>query len=135
MTFLLAGGLHSRMDVYSGGLELRPWEESDDRAVFDHFRGTWIPASRLVYSGSPTDFVIGSVVLVPVLAFAEGITAALAVCVFALSVLYALSRQRIAAAVPRQFGTLSEFLKHHLARGVGRLADILRRGRRPDRSE
>ena len=37
--FLLAVALHSVADSFGSGLELRPWEATSDRAVYDHFRG------------------------------------------------------------------------------------------------
>jgi len=40
--FLLGAAVHSVADMYGGGLELRPWEGNSDRAVYDHYRGTWI---------------------------------------------------------------------------------------------
>jgi len=40
--------VHSVADMYGGGLELRPGGNSD-RAVYDHYRGTWIAPRQLVW--------------------------------------------------------------------------------------
>ncbi|QLG28806.1 metal-dependent hydrolase [Halorarum halophilum] len=71
--FLLAAAVHVRMDVFGGGLELRPWEGGSDRAVYDHFRGRWRRPRRLVrYDGSPEDLLLAFVAAGPVLvAFAD----------------------------------------------------------------
>ncbi|WP_435076861.1 hypothetical protein [Halococcus sp. AFM35] len=39
--FLLAAALHSTMDAFGGGLELRPWEATSERAVYNHYTGRW----------------------------------------------------------------------------------------------
>lgn len=64
---LFAGAAsHSLIDVFGGGLELRPWEATDDRAVYDHFRGRWIPPLRWVrYDGSPEDLLLSVGLAVP----------------------------------------------------------------------
>jgi hypothetical protein len=37
--FVGAAAVHSASDVLGGGLELRPWEGTSDRAVHDHYHG------------------------------------------------------------------------------------------------
>ncbi|QKY20017.1 metal-dependent hydrolase [Halolamina sp. CBA1230] len=54
-----AAASHSLVDVLGGGLELRPWEASDERAVYDHYRGRWIAPRRWVrYDGAPEDLLL-----------------------------------------------------------------------------
>lgn len=66
--FLLGAAVHSVADVFGGGLELRPWEGTSERAVYDHFRGTWIAPRRWVrYDGSPEDLLLSTVLAVPLL--------------------------------------------------------------------
>ncbi|WIV65756.1 metal-dependent hydrolase [Natrialbaceae archaeon AArc-T1-2] len=83
--FLAGAALHSVTDVFGSGLELRPWEGTSDRAVYDHARGQWIEPRRLIrYDGSPEDFLLSVGLAVPLLATLEGgfrtvILAALAV--------------------------------------------------------
>lgn len=122
-----AAGLHSVMDVFSGGQELRPWERVDDRAVFDHHSNRWLRARRVVYSGSPGDFVLGALAAGGVAVAGIDLATRLSFGVLVLSVPYTVFQRRIAASVPRRFQTLSDFLKHGLALGAHRLRDIVRK--------
>ena len=72
--FLVGAAVHSRTDVLGGGLELRPWEASSDRAVYDHYRGRWIPPRRRIrYDGSPGDLLLSYTLAVPLLVTLEGL--------------------------------------------------------------
>lgn len=63
---LLAAGLHSASDALGGGLELRPWHATSERAVFSHYHGRWIPPRRLVrYDGAPEDLAVAGALAVP----------------------------------------------------------------------
>lgn len=54
--FLAAAGVHAAADVLGGGLELRPWQGTSERAVYSHYHGRWLAPRRLVaYDGSPGD--------------------------------------------------------------------------------
>ncbi|MFB6095870.1 MAG: metal-dependent hydrolase [Haloferacaceae archaeon] len=56
---LLAAALHSVSDVFGGGLELRPWEATSERAVYDHVRGRWLAPKRWIrYDGAPEDLAL-----------------------------------------------------------------------------
>ncbi len=85
--FLLAAAVHSVTDVFGGGLELRPWEATSDRAVYDHYRGQWIAPYRWVrYDGAPEDLLLSVTLAVPLLLTLEGalrwvVAASLAVAV------------------------------------------------------
>jgi hypothetical protein len=64
--FLLGAAVHSGMDAFGGGLELRPWEANSDRAVYDHLNGRWIPPRRWIpYDGAPEDLVLAGVLSAP----------------------------------------------------------------------
>jgi hypothetical protein len=66
--FLLAAAAHSVADVLGGGLELRPWEATSTRAVYDHYHGRWIAPRRWIgYDGSPVDLALATVLAVPLL--------------------------------------------------------------------
>src|SRR6056297_1279468 len=66
--FLLGAATHSLADVFGGGLELRPWEATSDRAVYDHYRSQWIAPRRWVgYDGSPGDLVLSMALAGPLL--------------------------------------------------------------------
>lgn len=66
--FLLAAAAHSVADVFGGGLELRPWEATSTRAVYDHYHGRWIAPRRWIgYDGSPADLALATFLAVPLL--------------------------------------------------------------------
>lgn len=66
---LAAAALHAVGDVFGGGLELRPWEGTSERAVYSHYHGEWWAPRRLVrYDGSPRDLLLASVPVLPLLA-------------------------------------------------------------------
>ncbi len=66
--FLGATTLHAASDILGGGLELRPWAGTSDRAVYDHFHDRWRAPLRVIrYDGAPEDLLLavglGAVVL------------------------------------------------------------------------
>ncbi|MEF8842357.1 MAG: metal-dependent hydrolase [Haloarculaceae archaeon] len=66
--FVLGAAVHSVMDAFGGGLELRPWEGTSDRAVYDHLNGRWLPPKRWVpYDGAPADLLLAGVLSAPAL--------------------------------------------------------------------
>ena len=91
---LLAAGLHSAMDALGGGLELRPWHGTSDRAVFSHYHGRWIPPRRLVrYDGAPEDLVLAGLLAIPgLVVFGSPVEEAIVV-VLAISAVYVLLRK------------------------------------------
>jgi len=71
--FLLAAAVHSVADAFGGGLELRPWEGTSDRAVYDHYRRRWIAPRRWIgYDGSPGDLLLAGVLAVPLVLALDG---------------------------------------------------------------
>lgn len=95
--FLGAAALHSVMDALGGGLELRPWEQTSERAVYDHFRGSWIRPRRWVrYDGAPEDVLLAGALAVPTLLVAEPAVQRLAAALLVVSVGYALVRKPVA---------------------------------------
>ncbi len=109
-TVALAVGLggaavHCRMDIYGSGLELRPWEETSERAVYDHVGGEWIRPRRFVaYDGSPGDVALASTVAIPLFVAVEGVFAAIVVGTVVIGVTYAALRRRLAELAPIVFG-------------------------------
>ena len=94
---LLAAAAHCRMDVYGGGLELRPWEGTSDRAVYDHVRGEWLRPRRLVpYDGSRGDLALSAIAGVPLLLLLDGVFAAAAGAALVVAVVYTLLRRQLA---------------------------------------
>lgn len=95
-TFLLAAAVHSVMDAFGGGLEMRPWLETADRAVYDHYRRRWIAPKRGVrYDGAPEDLLLACVVAVPLLLVLEGTLLELVVALVVISAGYAFVRKRL----------------------------------------
>lgn len=95
-TCLLAAAVHSVMDAFGGGLEMRPWLETADRAVYDHYRRRWIAPKRGVrYDGAPEDLLLACVVAVPLLLVLEGALLELVVALVVVSAGYALVRKRL----------------------------------------
>ena len=112
---LLAAAAHCRMDVYGGGLELRPWEGVSDRAVYDHVRGEWLPPRRLVaYDGSPGDLALAALVGVPLLFVLDGGFTAVVVAALAVATTYVLLRRHLAELAPTVFGRVPEPLSEYV---------------------
>ena len=106
--FLAAAALHSVSDAFGGGLELKPWLGTSDRAVYDHYRGRWITPRRWVrYDGAPEDFALCLLLGAPAYAALDGPAALAVATTVAVSGVYALCRkqmviltERLVAALP-----------------------------------
>ena len=115
VAFLLVGAaLHCRMDRYGGGLELRPWEATSDRAVYDHARGRWRSPKRWIrYDGAPEDVLLVVVLGIPLVAVLDApfqwFAAALGV-----GVTYGALRRRLANLAPTVFASAPEPLADHV---------------------
>jgi hypothetical protein len=102
---LAAAALHCRMDRYGGGLELRPWEGTSDRGVYDHVRGRWLAPKRWVaYDGSPGDFLLSLALGVPLLVALDGPFRLVVAAALLVGGAYAALRRRLAALAPAVFG-------------------------------
>jgi len=96
--FVTAAALHSVMDAFGGGLELKPWQETSDRAVYSHYHGRWIPPRRWVrYDGAPEDVGVAAVLALPVLAQYDGTIQTVALALLGISVCYGLIRKPLVA--------------------------------------
>ncbi|UPW01232.1 metal-dependent hydrolase [Halorussus gelatinilyticus] len=94
--FLLSAALHCVTDAAGGGLELRPWEATDDRGVYVHPAGRWIRPRRWVrYDGAPEDLLLTAVFSIPGLLLFDGLVRALTVVGLAASVVYVAVRKRL----------------------------------------
>lgn len=70
---LVGAAVHSVMDIFGGGLELRPWEATSERAVYDHFHGQWIGPRRWIrYDGAPEDLLLSLAIAGPLLFVLDG---------------------------------------------------------------
>ncbi|WP_225741220.1 metal-dependent hydrolase [Halorussus halophilus] len=93
--FLLAAAAHAASDALGGGLELRPWQGTSDRAVYDHFNGRWVAPRRWVpYDGAPEDLLLAAVLAVPGVLYARPLQAFVLV-LLGVSVVYAVLRKRL----------------------------------------
>jgi|AntRauTorcE11898_2_1112593.scaffolds.fasta_scaffold01626_12 hypothetical protein len=71
--FLASAALHAVSDAGGGGLELRPWEATGDRAVYSHYHGRWWLARRWIrYDGAPEDAVATVLLAVPAVVVYDG---------------------------------------------------------------
>ncbi|WP_276279600.1 metal-dependent hydrolase [Halorussus caseinilyticus] len=94
--FLWSAALHCVTDAAGGGLELRPWEPTDDRGVYVHPAGRWIRPRRWIrYDGAPEDLVLAGVFSLPGLFLFDGAVRTLTVVGLAVSVVYVAVRKRL----------------------------------------
>lgn len=93
---VLTAAVHARMDIYGGGLELRPWAGTSERAVYDHVEDRWIAPRRLVrYDGAPEDVAMAVVLALPALVVLDGWPVYLVAAALAVSIGYGLVRKPI----------------------------------------
>lgn len=114
-TFLAAAGLHAAMDVLGGGLELKPWQETSERAVYSHFHGHWLRPRRLVpYDGAPADLALAGTFALPTLALGGAVVDPVVVGLVAVAVGYTLLRRRLADCWERLAGLVPPSLAGYL---------------------
>jgi len=94
--FLLAAAVHSLMDIFGGGLELKPWEGRSERAVYDHYHARWIRPRRWVrYDGAPGDLALATVFGGPVMLLHQGAPQEFVAVALGVSLVYTLLRKRL----------------------------------------
>ena len=104
LAFLLVGAaVHSVADILGGGLELRPWEATSNRAVYDHYRNRWItPRHWIRYDGSPGDLLVSITLAVPLLIALDGLLHQIVIATLAVAFVYTAVRRllpTLAAAI------------------------------------
>lgn len=100
--FLAAAALHSVMDVAGGGLELKPWLGTSDRAVYDHYNGRWVPPKRWIrYDGAPEDLALATTLAAPAFVAVDGPLQVAVGLAFGVSVVYTLLRKPLVAIAER----------------------------------
>lgn len=113
--FLVGATVHCRMDRYGGGLELRPWEGTSERAVYDHVRGRWRRPKRWIrYDGSPRDLALLTALSLPLLVVLEGPFRLAAAVALVVGTLYVVLRRRLAALAPVVFEYTPETLSRYV---------------------
>ena len=94
--FFASAAVHCVTDVAGGGLELRPWEATDDRGVYVHPTGRWVAPRRWIrYDGAPEDLLAAAVFSLPGLLLFDGWVRSFTVAGLAVSVLYVAVRKRL----------------------------------------
>ncbi|MFB6120443.1 MAG: metal-dependent hydrolase [Halobacteriaceae archaeon] len=101
--FLGSAALHSLVDVFGGGLALRPWVADDGRGIYLHTQQRWVPPRRWVrYDGAPEDLALVGALTVPV-ALAGGPTRWLALAGLVVSAAYTAFRKPLVEQYPGLF--------------------------------
>lgn len=104
---LAAAALHAATDAAGGGLELRPWQASSNRAVYSHFHGRWISPRRWVrYDGAPEDLGLAGLAAAPLVVAGGDTTTAVAIVLLTVSTVYVLLRKPLAALAEYLVGLL-----------------------------
>ncbi len=123
--FALGAALHATMDVFGSGLELRPWEGTSERAVFNHVLGRWHRPRRWVrYDGAPEDALLGVVFAVPTYLVADAPVRWVVVAAVGVSVGYALVRRWVPVLTERAVGVVPASFHQYLpGRFLGDVGD------------
>jgi len=104
---LAAAALHAVTDAAGGGLELRPWQASSERAVYSHYHSRWIPPRRWIrYDGAPEDLGLAGLAAAPLIVAGDDSFAVVAIAFLALSTVYVLLRKPLAALAEYLVGLL-----------------------------
>lgn len=94
--FFASAALHCVTDAAGGGLELRPWEATDDRGVYVHPTGRWVAPRRWIrYDGAPEDLLAAAIFSLPGLLLFDGWVRTFTVAGLVVSVLYVAVRKRL----------------------------------------
>jgi hypothetical protein len=102
--FTLGIAVHCLMDAFGGGVELRPWEATSDRGVYNHATGRWIRPRRWVrYAGAPEDFLLAFACALPTLALTSGGVQLGLLVVLVCSGVFTVVRRRLSTVTERLF--------------------------------
>lgn len=119
--FSFAASVHCLMDILGGGKEMRPWRETDERAVYNHVSGAWIRPRRIVYDGSIKDLSISIVSGGATLYLLDSEFTSLVVVLLVLGTVYTALRRWITRQISEEFDTFSSFIQHWLSRVRSRI--------------
>jgi len=94
--FLGSAALHCLTDVLGGGLGLRPWNGDDERGIYLHRSGRWLPPRRWVrYDGAPEDFLVTLAFSIPPYLLFDGAFTEVILVGLGISAAYVLLRKRL----------------------------------------
>ena len=100
--FAVAAAAHCLMDVFGGGVELRPWEATSERGVYNHAGSYWVRPRRWVrYAGAPEDFLLAAGFALPALLATGGRLRGGLLAVLAVSGLFVAVRRRLTGVTER----------------------------------
>ena len=69
--FLFMCSLHSFIDIL-GSKSMEPWkEESTNKSVYNHISEKWIVTETIIYDGSKEDFILSTILLIPIIILAN----------------------------------------------------------------
>jgi hypothetical protein len=112
---VLGAGGHCLADVFGGGLELRPWEATADRAVYDHHNDRWLRARRWVrYDGAPEDLALSGTLAVGLFGVVDGPLRTVVAGTLAVAVGYAAVRRLLPAVAETLVARLPPTLRPHV---------------------
>ena len=112
---LAAIALHTVSDALGGGLELRPWEGTSERAVYSHYHGRWLRPRRWVrYDGAPEDLALALVAAVPLLIGGDAAVTTVAFALLTVSAVYVLLRKPLARIAARLAGLLPAVVRSYV---------------------
>jgi hypothetical protein len=109
-----AAALHCLMDALGGGKEMRPWRETDDRAVYNHVAGQWIRPRRIFYDGSLPDLLLATLLAVLSGWLLRGNRWPLLMGLVAISALYTLVRRLVTRWISEEYPTFSSYIQAQL---------------------
>lgn len=105
--FVTSAAVHSVMDALGGGLELKPWQGTSDRAVYSHYHGRWLRPRRWIrYDGAPEDVAFASLLTVPILLYFTGTIRTMTLLFLGISVFYGLIRKPMVLVTEWLLGAL-----------------------------
>ncbi len=110
-----AAALHCLMDVFGGGLELRPWEKGSEKAVYDHFHDRWVAPKRLIrYDGSPEDLLLAGGFAAPAAVLLDGFAVLFVAVLLGISLVYVVLRKWLADIAPAVFSRVPEPVEEYV---------------------
>lgn len=110
----VAAAVHCLMDTLGGGKEMRPWRETDDRAVYDHVTRRWIRPRRLFYDGSLPDLCLAVVAGTGAMWTLPSQFSAPVLALVGVSVVYTGLRRAITEWIPEEYATFSAYIQSRL---------------------
>lgn len=99
--FFLNAGIHSLVDYFGCGLEPRPWEATNDQAVYVHYTRQWLAPRRWVrYDGAPEDLYLTLLMGIPLLMIYTGPMKTVIAATILVGALYTMVRRNLQEMAP-----------------------------------